>query len=743
MTPPPARRHVSVPPGSVPLLAVLAGVLASVVAAWSTGAMDPLVFVEDAGPVVRWSVPTVRVAHDVAAAMTFAALVFAASLVPDDAGSAPEAPAGQTRTAGQARTAGRARTAGGASRSLRLATIAGFTWAVTALVGVVLSFADAAGLPLSSPALTQRLTAVVWQLDSTRIGLISAACAIVVATCSALSSSRSAAAWLAALAGSGIVVLGLASHTGTSDEHETSVNAMGLHLIGAMTWVGGLLTLVVLHRSFARTLAVVTTRYSTLALISFVTVGFSGALATTTRLVTWSDLGTAYGLLIVVKVAAFVALGVAGWWHRRSTISDLDAGLSGRPFFRLAVGEAIVMGATFGVATALSRSAPPEPEDFPDPTPALTITGFPAPSAPAVESLWSTWRVDWLFLAVTAVAISTYAAGLVSARVADARSLVALHSSAHDHATEAAPGPARGGQSGGASSDASGDPSSARAGAPSSDPSRDPSSARTGAPSGGWPLTARDAAGLLGRPWPTWRAISWMLGWLVLGWVTSGAMGVYARVSLSWHLALQLALALVVAPLFVLGDPVGLTRRALAPRTDGTLGPREIMLAVAGSRAMRVLRRPWVATALLIGGFLVFHATGLLDLAFTTHPGHLVMVVVTLAVGALWSSAMLGAARAARSARDDSAGAALPLDALACLLVVVVAGFAAAIWLSRGSSLLAGDILEQLDLAWQPDLAAVQARAGAVVLFITVPVCVALAAGTVAHVLGARPERRR
>ena len=95
----------------------------------------------------------------------------------------------------------------------------------------------------------------------------------------ALARGRGAAAWLAALAAAGILVLGLASHTGTSDDHETSVNAMGLHLVGATMWVGGLIVLVTLHRTFAPRLAVVAGRYSTLALWSYAAVGASGVVA--------------------------------------------------------------------------------------------------------------------------------------------------------------------------------------------------------------------------------------------------------------------------------------------------------------------------------------------------------------------------------------------------------------------------------------------------------------------------------
>ena len=78
----PAHRTAGLSPAATPVVAVVAGLLACAVAAWSTGAMEPLVFVEDSGPLVRWAVPLVRVGHDVAAAVTLGALVFAASIIP-------------------------------------------------------------------------------------------------------------------------------------------------------------------------------------------------------------------------------------------------------------------------------------------------------------------------------------------------------------------------------------------------------------------------------------------------------------------------------------------------------------------------------------------------------------------------------------------------------------------------------------------------------------------------------------
>jgi putative copper resistance protein D len=188
---------------------------------------------------------------------------------------------------------------------------------------------------------------------------------------------------------------------------------MAVHIVAAATWVGGLLALVAL-RPAGVPASLTVRRWSTIALWCFCAVALSGVVAATTRLGAWSNLTSPYGILVVVKATALLTLGVAGWLHRRWTIRRL--GESGRGFWRLVAVEVAVMAATIGVATALSRSAPPVSEDVLDPTPALALTGFPAPPAPTVWSWMVPWRTDWLLLALAAVAIGTYAAGLVRLR---------------------------------------------------------------------------------------------------------------------------------------------------------------------------------------------------------------------------------------------------------------------------------------------------------------------------------------
>src|SRR6478736_2253901 len=131
-------------PGLVPLVlaaVVAVGLLASVVAARYTGAAAPLPGgLTDAGPVVRWALPLVRVVHDVAASLTIGSLLLAATMIP-----------GRTRAESAALDEPRR------AAALRVVTAAAFVWAVAGAVGVVFTFADAAGMPLSDPLFGQNL----------------------------------------------------------------------------------------------------------------------------------------------------------------------------------------------------------------------------------------------------------------------------------------------------------------------------------------------------------------------------------------------------------------------------------------------------------------------------------------------------------------------------------------------------------------------------------------------------------
>jgi putative copper resistance protein D len=105
-------------------------------------------------------------------------------------------------------------------------------------------------------------------------------------------------------------------------------------------------------------------------------------------------------------------LGVAGWLHRRTVIGRLER--EPRLFMRLATVEVLVMAATMGLAVALSRSAPPVSTAEPDPV--AVLLGYPAPPPLTLPRYFTTFYPEMLWLAVAAVALGLYAAGVVRLR---------------------------------------------------------------------------------------------------------------------------------------------------------------------------------------------------------------------------------------------------------------------------------------------------------------------------------------
>src|SRR4051812_14425383 len=606
---------------------VVVGLLASVVAARYTGAAaSPPGGLTDAGPVVRWSLPLVRVLHDVAASLTLGCLLLAATMIP-----------GRTRAESAALDEPRR------AAAFRVATAAAFVWALAGAVGVVFTFADAAGLPLGDPTFGASLGGSIWSIETLRVALLSTIAACVVASVAAVSRARSVAVALTVVSAFGLLVLGLAGHAGGSADHETAVNALAVHLLSAAVWVGGLLAIVVLRPSLGEALGAVTRRYSTVALWCFLALGISGVMSASTRMATWSDLVTPYGVLVLVKVVAFAVLGVAGAWHRRVTIDRIDAvtaydsggagdaaaasRVRGRLFVRLAVVETLVMGLAFGVATALARSEPPVPESVADPSAALSLTGYPVPGAPTALSWLTAWRIEWLFLATGLLAIGLYVSGVVRLR-------------------------------------------------------------------------------RRGDAWPVLRTLSWVVGWLLFIYATNGALGIYGRVAFSWHMTLHMLEAMVVPIFLVLAAPVTLALRTVRARHDGTLGPREMLLALVHSRVLAVLGNPVVAAVLFFTSLVVFYWTGLFELALSTHTGHLLMTAHFVITGYLFAWVLIGV--------DPGPKRWSPALRLIVLFATVAFHAFFGVAMITGTALLGGDFFPAIAIPWVPDLLADQRFGGGV-----------------------------
>ena len=286
-------------------------------------------------------------------------------------------------------------------QAARYAVASGVVWVVATLLGVVLGFADAAGTPVGHPEFWSQLTEFVWTLETLRVAIISALVAAVATTVAAMSLTRKGIATAAFLAVAALLPLALAGHASGNADHETAVNTIAAHLVGASLWIGGLLALVVLRPALGRHLPTVVARYSGMALWCFVAVAVSGVVSAVIRLGGVGELGnlaTAYGALILVKTACLVVLGLLGWQQRRRVVGRMAAEGPGRGLFlRFAVTELVVMGVAVGFATALSRTPTPASPPRLDTSAAAALTGYPEPAAPTATTWLTLWRYDWLW----------------------------------------------------------------------------------------------------------------------------------------------------------------------------------------------------------------------------------------------------------------------------------------------------------------------------------------------------------
>ncbi len=383
------------PPGSrrtlVAGLVVLVTVGVAVGLLGLTGALVPGVAGFDAGAGVRWGLPAVRAVHDLAAALTVGLLVTAAFFVAPEAGTRPERLSGPRRATAKA------------------AVLAGLVWLATAVSVVLLTAADVAALPLGSPGSAGVVLSFVSQVDLGRSLLASALVVGVLVILVLFATRVTTVVWAAALSLVALLPLALAGHSAGSADHMNSVDSLALHLLGVCLWVGGLAALVLTGRRLGSQLPGVAARYSTLALWCFVVVALSGLVNAALRLGSLEQLGTTYGLLVVGKVIGLALLGTAGWWHRTRILRRLST--DGTGFARLAMVELLVMGATMGLAVALSRSAPPVPEVGTDPVAALL--GYPMPPPVTVANYLTAFHPETLWLAVAALMLGLYTAGVV------------------------------------------------------------------------------------------------------------------------------------------------------------------------------------------------------------------------------------------------------------------------------------------------------------------------------------------
>ncbi|MCU1579906.1 MAG: copper transporter [Rhodoglobus sp.] len=368
----------------------------------------------------------------------------------------------------------------------------------------------------------------------------------------------------------GLLPMSLQGHRGGTAEHDSATSAIFLHVLFAGIWLGGLVTVAIVRPTMDRVrTSVVLKRYSALALACFIVVAASGYLSAEIRVDTLGNLLTPYGVLVLVKTATLLTLGLFGAAHRRFFIAKMDKSVSGGrgAYWWIIAAELGFMGIASGVAAALARTATPVPAvvvaDTANPTPAELLTGSPLPPVASLEHYFSLWNFDIIWILACAFGIFFYLAAV-------------------------------------------------------------------------WRLHRR------GDKWPVYRTVFWILGVLVLFYVTNGGVNVYERYLFSAHMLAHMTLGMIVPVLLVPGGPVTLALRAIDKRQDGSRGPREWLMLLVHSRVFGVLANPLVAAGLFVGSLWVFYYTPVFSWATTNHIGHEWMIVHFLTVGYLFVSSLIG-----------------------------------------------------------------------------------------------------
>ena len=392
--------------------------------------------------------------------------------------------------------------------------------------------------------------------------------------------NQTALVFVTVLAAAALVPMAQQGHAAGTAGHDAAVTSLGLHLVFVCVWLGGLLTIVLLRNQLDDgRLPVVLARYSTVALICFIVVALSGYASAALRIGTLDELGTPYGVLVIAKVAALIALGLFGAVQRRFLIArmtrgavSVGAGLEmrpavrvGRDFWILVVAELAFMGLASGVAAALARTATPvaeEPGSLAR-TPAEFLTGEPLPPWPEWTRFFTEWRPDLIWLLACGFGIFFYIAGVLRLR-------------------------------------------------------------------------------RRGDHWPVYRTVLWVAGLLLLAYITSGGVNVYESYLFSAHMAAHMVLTMAVPVLLVPGAPVTLAARAIRSRKDGSRGGREWILIAVHSKFAGIIANPIVAAVLFAGSLWVFYYSPIFRWTMVDHIGHEWMIVHFLITGYLFVQSLIG-----------------------------------------------------------------------------------------------------
>jgi putative copper resistance protein D len=348
------------------------------------GGADPLQF-SDPGPIIRYGTPIAKGLMNLSMAIAIGSLVLAAFAANDKSVVL--------------------------RKLLNLAAVSAAVWAVIGSVHFLLSFISVSGASFSLEAsFSQGLLVYATEIELGISLALNLLAALAIATLALMVSSLTGTLLTAALGLASLIPLALIGHASGTKDHSLAVNSLGMHLVGIVIWVGGLIALYAIRPELKGSSKPIAQRFSSLALVSFVLVGISGIGSTYVRIPDIQSLASPYGLLLAIKVSFLIGLGVFGAVYRKGILEKIDQKGS---FFKLALLEISIMGLAIGTGTALARTAPPVDQGaFITPTPAQLLTGEYLPPELTLETFFTVSKVDILWLVIAIWAMGAYLVGV-------------------------------------------------------------------------------------------------------------------------------------------------------------------------------------------------------------------------------------------------------------------------------------------------------------------------------------------
>ena len=379
---------------SAPVLfgvAVLAGVTAAAIGAFTLADALTATGLPDPGPVTTYGLPFVRAAGEIAAVVAVGSFMFAAFLVPPQQNGVLDADG---------------------YRALRLGTVASGIWTLCAALLVPLTVSDVTGQPLTARLSPSDIWAVASLVETAGAWRWTAFLAAIVAIASIPVLRWSPTPLLFGGSLITLIPLALTGHSSSGGSHDLATNSLLIHLIAAALWAGGLLALLVHALRGGGHAELAARRFSSIALWCFLAMATSGGVNALVRIRPGDLFDGGYGFLVIAKAVALCTLGFIGWRQRRSGVAALQADPTARgPLIRLALVEAMIFGLTFGVAVGLSRTPPPPPPIFNPSIPAIEI-GYDFAGPPTVARVLFDWRFDLVFGTAAIVVAALYLAGV-------------------------------------------------------------------------------------------------------------------------------------------------------------------------------------------------------------------------------------------------------------------------------------------------------------------------------------------